>query len=360
MRDSETAAAGGSAFEFTATWRDYAPIALSNLALTIVTLGVYRFWAKARERRYLWSHTRFIDDRLEWTGTGTEMFVGFLIVAVVLAPALLFVNFGLQAMVLRGQGGLAAVLVLGLYLVFGMLYGFARFRALRYRLSRSWWHGIRGGSDDPGFTYAWSSLWKNVVGTLALALLVPWAMTRLWNERWSAMSFGSHDFQCDVTTQGLKRRWVAIMAVPVVAAIMLAILAGYIGDTAAPGSPPTAGMMAGIIFSFILIYALVALIGLGYYAAFLRNAIDELTLGGLHFSFGARSKDWLLLFLGDVALVIGTLGIGIAFLGYRHWSFLIRHLDAAGAIDLDTLKQSETRSPTDAEGFATAFDVGAI
>jgi len=31
------------------------------------------------------------------------------------------------------------------------LGGFARFRATRYRLSRSWWHGIRGGTDDPGW-----------------------------------------------------------------------------------------------------------------------------------------------------------------------------------------------------------------
>lgn len=67
MADYESMGGPGDAFEFTGTWRDYLPIALSNLALTIVTLGFYRFWAKARERRYLWSRTRFIDDKLEWT-----------------------------------------------------------------------------------------------------------------------------------------------------------------------------------------------------------------------------------------------------------------------------------------------------
>ena len=35
-----------SAFEFVGTWREYAPIALTNLALTIVTLGIERFFYK--------------------------------------------------------------------------------------------------------------------------------------------------------------------------------------------------------------------------------------------------------------------------------------------------------------------------
>src|SRR3546814_5837419 len=52
-------------FAFEGNWRDYAPIAFTNLLLTIVTLGIYRFWATTRTRRYLWANTRFIDDRLE-------------------------------------------------------------------------------------------------------------------------------------------------------------------------------------------------------------------------------------------------------------------------------------------------------
>ena len=72
--------AGGSrAFGFKGTWQGYAPIAFTNLLLTIVTLGIYTFWARTRTRRYLWSQTRFIDDRLEWTGTGLELFIGYML-----------------------------------------------------------------------------------------------------------------------------------------------------------------------------------------------------------------------------------------------------------------------------------------
>ena len=45
-------------------------IAFRNLVLTIVTLSIYRFWAKTRIRRYLWSQVTVASDRLEYTGTG--------------------------------------------------------------------------------------------------------------------------------------------------------------------------------------------------------------------------------------------------------------------------------------------------
>src|SRR3954471_14113917 len=104
-----------TAIEFTGSWREYLPIALTNLLLTIVTLGIYRFWAKARERRYLWSRTRFIDETLEWTGTGKEMFIGALIVFLVLLPIFYLVNTVAQGFVLRGEVGKALLLTFVLY-----------------------------------------------------------------------------------------------------------------------------------------------------------------------------------------------------------------------------------------------------
>jgi len=54
-------------------------------ALTVVTLGIYRFWARTRMRRYIWSSIVAEGDSFEYTGTGLEKFLGFLIALVVLA-----------------------------------------------------------------------------------------------------------------------------------------------------------------------------------------------------------------------------------------------------------------------------------
>ena len=63
-------------------------IHMVNMALTIVTIGVYRFWAKTRIRRFLWSQTSFLGDRFEYTGTGKELLLGFAIVMVFLIISL--------------------------------------------------------------------------------------------------------------------------------------------------------------------------------------------------------------------------------------------------------------------------------
>jgi uncharacterized membrane protein YjgN (DUF898 family) len=92
----------------------------------------------------------------------------------------------------------------------------------------------------------------------------------------------------------------------------------------------------------------------------MRKVIGTLELGGLRFDFTARSKDWVMLFLGHVGIVAVTLGVGLVFLSYRNWSFFIRHLEASGNVDLDSLTQSAAEQTTDAEGLASAFDIGAI
>src|SRR3982751_2534338 len=202
-----TAAGGHRAIRFTGNWREYLPIAATNALLIVCTLGVYRFWASARQRRYLWSRTHVIDDTLEWTGTGKEMFLGFLIVVAILAPFFLFIQFLFPALIARGKAEAAGGIVTLFYIGLIYLGGFARFRALRYRLSRTWWRGIRGGSNEPGWNYGGEYLGRVALSLMTMWIAWPWAATRLWNGRWNQMSFGPLAFQTDLTTDGLKRRW---------------------------------------------------------------------------------------------------------------------------------------------------------
>ena len=67
---SPTVAPAGRRLEYDGARGPVAKIAVSNALLTLVTLGVYRFWGKTRVRRYLWSRASFLGDRAEYTGTG--------------------------------------------------------------------------------------------------------------------------------------------------------------------------------------------------------------------------------------------------------------------------------------------------
>jgi uncharacterized membrane protein YjgN (DUF898 family) len=355
----EWAAAGDDrAIRFTGDWREYLPIAATNALLIICTLGVYRFWAAARQRRYLWSRTQVIDDALEWTGTGKEMFIGFLIVIAILGPFLLFIQFLLPAMVARGKAEAAFGIVTLFYIALIYLGGFARFRALRYRLSRTYWHGIRGGSDDPGWNYGGEYLGRYALTFMTMFIMFPWATTRLWNSRWNAMSFGPLKFHAHLNAEGLKARWAllyvtpfAVMIVGILGAVLLGLKSGP------PGSPGFAVIVFGVAALF---YLAIPLATLHWYAKFYRRAADETKLGDLEFGFDATTLQWLGLFLGNLLLAVVTLGFGITYWGYRNWAFMVRHLHVYGAVDLAGMTQSKTHAPREAEGFADAFDVGAI
>jgi len=386
-----------TAFSFNGNWREFAPILLTNLLLTIVTLGIYRFWGTTRERRYLWANTRFIDDTLEWTGTGLELLIGFVIVLLVLFVPLFGIQFLAQALILQGQAPLAGALIFAIYFLFLYLIGVAIFRALRYRLSRTLWHGIRGGSHDPGLAYGWSYVWKTIVGMIVLGLLIPWSMAKLWAERWNKMSFGPHAFVAGNDWSGLMKRFLLCYLVPL-AAVLLGFLTAVSGGGASSG---IFGVLA--LIAILAFYIVLPILALAYYAAFFRHMVGQMSLSTLQFQFEARTKDWLWLFLGNaglylIALIVGAiiagsfgllanfadpeallatlanpiaifflflafivpLAIAAGFTRYRSWAFFIGHLEASGEVDLAALTQSDTPEPRQGEGLLDAFDMGAV
>jgi uncharacterized membrane protein YjgN (DUF898 family) len=354
-----------SAFAFTGSWRGFAPIAFTNLLLIIVTLGIYTFWATVRERRYLWSHTRFVDEPLEWTGAGTELFLGFLLVVLLLGVPAIALQFGVQALTIRGEVALAGAITFAGIAALFYLIGVARFRVVRYRLARTRWRGIRGGSDERGFLYGTSYVWKTLTGVLPAGLLVPWSMTSLWNERWNAMSFGPHGFRANADPRDLYLRYFVFYLAPTVlfaGAVLFATLSGSAFAGIAGDSPEanTATLVVAGLALAAFFYLGLGLVAVAFFAQFYREAVSSLSWAGVDFSFTASTRAWIKLLLGDVALVVLTLGIGSIFLSYRHYAFAIRHLEAGGEIRLDELTRSTTATAGHGEGLFDAFDLGAV
>ena len=366
---NDESAGGDSAFGFSGSWREYAPIAFTNLLLTIVTLSIYSSWAKTRTRQYLWSRTRFIDDRLDYAGTGLELFIGKIMALFLFVIPVGIVNLMLQGVLLRGHQGMAALIGVTVYVGLIYLVGVAIFRALRYRLSRTYWHGIRGGSDDGGFAFGWQYLWRTVVGYLALGLMVPWSMTKLWNRRWGAMSFGPMRFAADAKWENIIGRYMIFYLSPVfitVGFIAIIVIIGGLGvvsggiSTRAPGPGLFVAVIVAAVGFYLFFFVALGIVALVYYSAFFREGVGALRLGGLSFGFTARTRDFLWLYLGNIGLVLATLGVGYIFVPYRNWAFFVRHAQAYGDVTLDDLTQSATREPGQGEGLLDAFDVGAF
>lgn len=117
---------------------EMAMLMLKNLFLTIITLGIYRAWAKTYVRRYVWGHVTFEGDRASYVGTGEELFWGWVKLFGILAGLILGVR--LLALVVPF---LAILIPIAYFFIFGL----AIYSGLRYRLSRTLWRQIRFGAD---------------------------------------------------------------------------------------------------------------------------------------------------------------------------------------------------------------------
>lgn len=157
--------------------------------LTVLTLGIYRFWAKTRIRKYIWSSVGADGDAFEYTGTGLEKFLGFLVAIVVLALYLGLVQmalfyFGLSVMAdpetsepAQVLGQLAAIYI-SFFAVLPLLL-YALYRARRYKMARSRFRGIRLGMEKGAWGYAARALLYGALSLVSLGLLLPLASFRL-------------------------------------------------------------------------------------------------------------------------------------------------------------------------------------
>ncbi|WP_347821481.1 DUF898 family protein [uncultured Planktomarina sp.] len=176
-------------------------------ALTVMTLGIYRFWARTRLRRYIWSSIMPAGDSFEYTGTGLEKFLGFLIALVVLAVylgllqvVLSFVGFNLWGAISSEPNGPTDMLIqfaatYATSLAVLPLIFFAQYRARRYMLSRTHWRGLRFAMDAAALGYVWRALLYYGMSLVTLGALIPLATFRLEKYMTDRMWYGDAGFE---------------------------------------------------------------------------------------------------------------------------------------------------------------------
>ena len=350
-------------------------IFLMNLLWTVLTLGIFKFWATTRLRRYLWSHTRFQNERFEYTGTGGELFVGYLLAVLSLIGAAVAAAI-LGRILYYIYQPLAALAVLLFYGGIALLAAGAIFSAQRYRLSRTLWAGIRGGMTGSMLAYGARSIGYGFLAVFTLFQLAPWRAVRLAEHRINASSLGSLRF----TFRGRAREVYVPFLVTYLATLALLAAIGYGVWTAVQGylpllqqvvvrdrtdAPLPPGAQAAFLRLALIGYGSLFLFGIGaalirfwYVALFERHVIGNSTLGPLRFSSTITGRGLLWLLLGNVLILLFTLGLGLPVVIQRDMRFLARNLQVSGALDLPSLVQGNMQEPRLAEGMFQVLDGG--
>lgn len=353
--------------------RAVAAIALQNALFNLLTLGVYRFWAKTRIRRYLWGSTIYRGERLEYTGRGIELFLGFLI-AVAILMALVF-GFELIADAAGGPLSRGAGLVqTAQSLVIFFLIFVAIFRARRYRLSRSQWRGIRGGQSGSAVAYALTALGWALVAVLTLGLAYPVYRTRLMKYQMENTWFGSERFAFAGRARDLFGVWVVawLLFFPTFGLIYVWYRVRefrYFAASSRLGPLEFSSALRGarvyfVFLTHLFVWAAVtfAFVAVGYVMVTSSGTLPATTGTGepvtvAWLELGAQNPMLVVLLL--LYLVASGLVRTVVWLQPMA-AAITTSLSIAGEMDFARLAQSSQEMPGRGEGLAEAFDLGSI
>jgi uncharacterized membrane protein YjgN (DUF898 family) len=351
-----------------------AGIAVTNGLLGVLTLGIYRFWGKTRLRRYLWSHLSFDGDPLEYTGTGMELLVGFLIAIAFLLP--LGILSGMAELAFAGDAVLLAISQMVQLLLILFLVQVAIFRARRYRLTRTQWRGIRGGQSGSAMKYALMALGWSFVTLISLGLALPVQRTRLQRYRLEHTWLGDRGFAFNARAGRLFGRWFLtwLLLLPTLGLMYFwyrvqefryfAARTRY-GDLKFQSDLRTRQVVVIGLLYLLSLAAILVIVGVAAVLVPNINFVVEAMASGEEAAIESAFQD-----LGPVFMLVilaVSFVIGIAFSAARLALFvhpmlgaLAHSLSIAGEEDFETILQSQQARPQRGEGLADAFDVGSI
>jgi uncharacterized membrane protein YjgN (DUF898 family) len=320
-----------------------------NLALSIVTLGVYRFWAITNLRAFLWGHWSVAGEPFDYSGTGKELFIGFLKVAV----ALMMLSTAAQIGQIAGVGAIVQLVVgLGYAVFVFLLYVAGSYLALRYRMARTRWRGVTFVQRGTVRGYLGLMLLGWFLCIVTLGFYLPWFQIKRARYVFNYLSFGSIPFRQTATAKGLLLRYFGVgliiattIGVAAVLWITLAPMALLNDVDAAFG--PLLGVFAGALVVFLGYLFAVSV----YRQKLTQNIAEGLSLGPLRFRFSATATQFFRLTLGNLLLTWLSLGLLYPLATHRTQTFWARHLSVLGAIDPAEIEQAALR-PLGGEGLS--------
>ncbi len=352
------------AIDFTGRGWDIFGIWLMNFVFSILTLGIYSFWGRTNIRRYLWQNTRYEDEAFEYTGTGGELFIGFLIVVFVVLLPLSAVNFFVQIYTQQGNFWVAGALQGGTYAAILFLVGVATHRVRRYRLSRTLWRGIRGALGGSSLRYGAYYFGYFLLNILSLGLTYPYTTVRLWsllaNDTW----LGSGRFHFEASAKPLYRPFMVMWGIGAAACAGLGLLTLLIylrsGNSLDNVGPEAFSPIFGVAYTGLFLAIIpIAIAYMWFAAARYRLFASGTTFAGdVAFKLDLGGGKYLGFSLFNFFLQFATLGFASSFILIRGGRLVSDRLQVIGEPDYETISQSTAEMPRFGEGLGEAFDVG--
>lgn len=313
-----------------------------NICLSIATLGAYHFWGKAKIRRYLFSQTTFAADRFAYHGTGKELYQGFLKAMLVFGIPYFSLGAAHTFLALPRWLDLLLQALTGLVLFFYV--PIAIVNARRYRCTRASWRGIRfsfrGRTGD--FLKLYFRGWFFTL--LTLGTYYPYFQTQRQAFLHSHTYFGNQRFHFTGHGSGLMVPFAITLFLTYAVLILCGLTLAF--------QLTNAGLTL-LLIPFILGPMWIWLLGQKQ-----KYFWNHTTFGPARFSSSIIWQKLLTLYLGNLVLLLVTLGFAWPWVTVRNARFFTSTLSLQGSINLDRILQETTTSSVTGEGLSNLLDTG--
>ena len=299
-------------------------IMVGNLLLNILTLGIYHFWGLTRVRRFMWSNTSFNHDRFSYHGTGGELFRGFLklmgLILLIAGALTLARIYGGEALGLPDLGPVVGENLIAyiISILFSLAMPALMVGAMRYRLSRTAWRGIRfsfRGTRGEALKIYYKGFFLTI---LTLGLYWPFfkvATERFWREN------------------------------------------SYFGDRRIKFTGKGRDLFGSYILALVLSVLTLGLYLFWFQARLKRYLWSHTGFARGTFRFTATGWQFFALKATNLLILVLTLGLGYPWVVVRNQNFLVRHLSLEGASGLDRVVQQAKNADSFGEAAIDAFDI---
>ncbi|QHL87127.1 DUF898 family protein [Nibribacter ruber] len=277
-------------------------IQLANWVLTALTLGLYYPWAKANILRYTYAKTKLSGSSFTFHGTGKEMFIGYLKVMalVVVFYASLFYAAFTQDL------DLINYVVYGYLAVLVVLIPMAIHGRMRYRMSRTSWRGIHFG-------------YRGSLKELSLMFY--------------------RDIFLTIITLGFYRAWLEVnLRTYIVNNLRMGNVQFHFQGT---GAELFMIHLKGMILSGLTLGIYLFWYMRDLHLFYLNNMLLEQNGKYVRLDSTVSGFGYFKLLVGNLLLVMFTLGLGSPWATVRTLKFIINNTDIMGDFDPDSLVQTE-------------------
>jgi uncharacterized membrane protein YjgN (DUF898 family) len=347
---TDTAMTQAHRLVFTGRGGEYFRIWIVNIALSILTLGIYSAWAKVRRLKYFYLNTSLAGSSFDFHGDPLAILKGR-IIAVVL---LLLYQFAVAA---------SPTLALAAITLLALIFPWLIVRSLRFKLHNSSHRGLRGSfRGDMRQGYVTFLLFPLLV-LATLYLLAPLAHQRIkrfqhGNSWYADTPFAFHAGSGRFFTLYLKLLGLAVLVIALTGAGAALLIPAELADPEALDAEAGARLATYLLAGLLAVYLLLFLLLRPWFAARMQNLVwNHTTLGPHHITSAVQARALFWIYLTNFLGIVATLGLFKPFADIRLARYRLQHIALVPAGDLEDFMadQQQAVSATGEEA-AELFD----